>query len=443
MPSLTIRENGVESRFQIDSDEVKVGRAAHNDVALADGKASKEHCRIVREGEGWKLIDLESHNGTRVNGDYANKAWLHHEDTIRIGTTELRFGLEGKARARAAAPAAAVSTAGSAAGSAAGSSGAAAPPPPPREYDYDDDASPPSRRYNRKSSSDQMVIYGGAVLGVVLIVILVLNVMSGLREDDHNEQVRNNAEKYVENGQYEEAIAYLMENGDASGTGYQLVLNRINELEKRMPAMKKSVRERASLQLLSRMSRKIANYDRGGSASPDEILKMMNQLKTEYAGTENEERAAQTFPEWYAGNVPEPAVDRRNPMRKLKRDWEEVCAQADEYRKKENFREARETLERFVRVRETTLDEFDLQWLRGQLRNRVGNIERLASTYYSSTERRARDLIKKKRWGQATDLYRKVIANYGIDKYVRKAKEAIAEIEELKRKDEAQGSGQK
>ncbi|MHC4408851.1 MAG: hypothetical protein ACYS0F_07600, partial [Planctomycetota bacterium] len=63
----------------------------------------------------------------------------------------------------------------------------------------------------------------------------------------------------------------------------------------------------------------------------------------------------------------------------------------------------------------------------------VGNIERLAGTYFSSTERRARDLVKKKRYDQAIALYQNVIAQYGIDRYVRKAKEAIAEVEEAKR----------
>jgi len=135
----------------------------------------------------------------------------------------------------------------------------------------------------------------------------------------------------------------------------------------------------------------------------------------------------------------ERAVDRRNPLRKLKKEWEEACEQAETYRKEEHFREARETLERFVAVRESTLDSFDLEWLKGELRKRVGNIERLAGTYFSSTERRARDLVKKKRFDQAIDLYRNVIANYGIDKYVRKAKEAIAAIEEARRKEPGGG----
>ena len=46
------------------------------------------------------------------------------------------------------------------------------------------------------------------------------------------------------------------------------------------------------------------------------------------------------------------------------------------------------------------------------------------------------DLCKKKRWDQAIQLYRDVIANYGIDQYVRKAKEGIRDVE-AKRAEEA------
>ncbi|MHC4847709.1 MAG: FHA domain-containing protein [Planctomycetota bacterium] len=376
MPNLTIREKGAETVFQVSETAATIGRGEHNDVRVQDPRASKEHCRIVEQGGRWKLVDLESHNGTRVNGAFRNKAWLGHGDTITIGQSEIRFGLEGKSRTRAA----------------------------PARPETDDEA-PPPRRYRSGGGGEKLLIFGGAVLGVVLVFAFVFNMASGIAPDEHNARVKQAAERLVENGQYDEAQQYLMKHADPDGALYETLMDRVRELEVRKPKMQLNVREREAHTLLSRMANKIANYNRGGSADPAEILRMMKQLKTEYAGTEQDLAAAQTYPAFYAGTVPEPGINRSNPRRKLKKEWAEVCEQAEGYRKQEHFREARETLERFVRVRESTLEQVDLDWLNTELAKRVGNIERLAGTYFSSTERRARDLVKKKRYDQAIALY--------------------------------------
>ena len=125
--------------------------------------------------------------------------------------------------------------------------------------------------------------------------------------------------------------------------------------------------------------------------------------------------------------------ERKQSIHELEAEWDAACENAEIYRKEEKFREARETLLRFVSVRESTLPADALEWLKTQLERRVANIDRLAGTYFSSVERRVHDLAKNKRYDQAIALYRNVIANYGIDKYVRKAKEGIAEMEAKKR----------
>ncbi|MHC4848156.1 MAG: FHA domain-containing protein, partial [Planctomycetota bacterium] len=381
MPNLTIREKGAETVFQVSETAATIGRGEYNDVRVQDPRASKEHCQIVEQDGRWKLVDLESHNGTRVNGAFRNKAWLGHGDTITIGQSEIRFGLEGKTRARTA------------------------PARRDAEEGAEEGAPPPPRRYRSGSGGEKLLIYGGALLGLVLVIAFVMQISKGMAPDEHNQRVSDAAERLVDNGQYDEAQRYIMENADSSGNLYGKLMERVRELESRKPEMQRAKREREAHTLLSRMANKIANYNRGGSAEPAVILRMMKQLKTEYAGTEQDLAAAQTYPEFYAGSVPEPSVNRSNPLRKLKKEWAEVCEQADGYRKQEHFREARETLERFVRVRESTLEQIDLDWLNTELTKRVGNIERLAGTYFSSTERRARDLVKKKRYDQAIALY--------------------------------------
>jgi len=423
VPNLTIHEKGAESLHKIDGDRVTLGRAPHNDIQIHDGHASKEHCLLVLRGDRWKLIDLESHNGTRVNRVFKNQAWLGHDDTIRIGETELRFGLEGSARKAATRPPrVAVSAA----------APSARPPSRPARDEPEDDYAPPPPSRPSKSAGEKFLIFGGAALGLVITMWIVVTQGGMLAQDSYNEKVRREANRLVGNGEWDEAIAYLEEHSDPSGNAYDVNKRRIAELERNKPDYKKTMREAAARRVLSRMANKIANYNRGGSADPQYILELMNRLKTEYAGTEQDALAAQNYPAFYAGRVPEPGVNTRNPLRKTKKEWEAICEKADDYRKQEHFREARETLIKFVRVREATLNEVQLDYLNRELEKRVNAIDHLARTYFSSVERRANGFVKNSRFDQAIQLYRNVIANYGIDKLARKAKEAIADIEQKK-----------
>jgi pSer/pThr/pTyr-binding forkhead associated (FHA) protein len=85
---------GVQSwRFSLESDRVTVGKAAENDVALAeDPTASHLHAMLERFPAGWCITDLGSSNGTWVNGE---RIWsshrLAHGDEIRVGQTRLIF----------------------------------------------------------------------------------------------------------------------------------------------------------------------------------------------------------------------------------------------------------------------------------------------------------------------------------------------------------------
>jgi len=427
VPNLTIREKGGETLYRFENDRVTIGRAEHNDVAIKDPRASKDHCVVEQFGGRWKLVDLESHNGTRVNGTLCNQAWLQHDDSIRIGEAELRFGLEGSARRTSA----------KVTGPASGGAFAATPPPPPSappanrtDDDYDD--LPPSRARS-KPAAEKLLIFGGATLGLMLILWVVTSQGGKLQRDEHNERVLKEADRLVGNGQWQAAIDYLTANADSSGNIYERLMIRRAELEQGKQDYYRVLRETEARKVLTRIGLKIRVYNSGTMIDPADILRLMKKLKNDYAGTPQDQQAAQAYPEWYAGRVPEPDVNSRRPLRKLEAEWDAACEKAESYRKEEKFREARETLLRFVSVRESTLPADALEWLKTQLERRVANIDRLAGTYFSSVERRVHDLAKNKRYDQAIALYRNVIANYGIDKYVRKAKEGIAEMEAKKR----------
>ena len=47
---------------------IVLGRAPTNDVVLHDERASRVHAEVVATATGWLLRDLQSRNGTTVNG---------------------------------------------------------------------------------------------------------------------------------------------------------------------------------------------------------------------------------------------------------------------------------------------------------------------------------------------------------------------------------------
>jgi hypothetical protein len=80
------------SEFPIDSAPVTVGRGGQNDLVLAgDDFASARHARIEARGDGVWVQDLESTNGTYVNGArVAGAQRLDPGDVLRVGETDLR-----------------------------------------------------------------------------------------------------------------------------------------------------------------------------------------------------------------------------------------------------------------------------------------------------------------------------------------------------------------
>ncbi|MCC6524254.1 MAG: response regulator [Polyangiaceae bacterium] len=72
-------------RFVIDRQAV-VGRAADATVSLGDGEVSRRHARIFLDGQSFIVEDLESANGTFVNGARVTRAELAFGDEVRLGS---------------------------------------------------------------------------------------------------------------------------------------------------------------------------------------------------------------------------------------------------------------------------------------------------------------------------------------------------------------------
>jgi pSer/pThr/pTyr-binding forkhead associated (FHA) protein len=71
------------------SDELLVGRHARCDVVLEHLSVSRRHARLSFRDGHWVLRDLDSTNGTRVNGQRVIRCRLEPGDSLRLGSAEL------------------------------------------------------------------------------------------------------------------------------------------------------------------------------------------------------------------------------------------------------------------------------------------------------------------------------------------------------------------
>jgi hypothetical protein len=82
------------TKHELDRREVTIGRSKDCDIQLADPNVSRRHAEVRQEGAAYWVIDLDSTNGTEVNGRRQKRAKLRQGDRITLGSTELVFRRE-------------------------------------------------------------------------------------------------------------------------------------------------------------------------------------------------------------------------------------------------------------------------------------------------------------------------------------------------------------
>jgi hypothetical protein len=68
-----------------------IGRSRESDVQVNDPNVSRKHLELRQEGATYWAVDLDSTNGTQVNGKRVDRAKLEDGDRITIGGTDLVF----------------------------------------------------------------------------------------------------------------------------------------------------------------------------------------------------------------------------------------------------------------------------------------------------------------------------------------------------------------
>ena len=83
---------GMEANsFALTKAKYVVGRSAENDIHLGEDSVSSRHAQLEKTGGGWRLTDLQSTNGTFVNGRRIDSVELKPGDRIRFGDVGVKF----------------------------------------------------------------------------------------------------------------------------------------------------------------------------------------------------------------------------------------------------------------------------------------------------------------------------------------------------------------
>ncbi|OGR40663.1 MAG: hypothetical protein A2X35_10230 [Elusimicrobia bacterium GWA2_61_42] len=92
MPKLMIKfEAAFMREVKLDKPAFAVGRKPDNEIALDNAAVSGHHCKFYESGGTWFVEDLNSTNGTFVNGKKVLKAGLKPGDTVTVVKYSLVF----------------------------------------------------------------------------------------------------------------------------------------------------------------------------------------------------------------------------------------------------------------------------------------------------------------------------------------------------------------
>ena len=98
IPVLKIAKGKKEWQYQVSKPETAIGKGNTNEIALPDLFASKNHAKIIKQGEDYFIRDVGSWRGTLINGEMLKKAegpvQLKENDEIQIGSCRIVFTLQ-------------------------------------------------------------------------------------------------------------------------------------------------------------------------------------------------------------------------------------------------------------------------------------------------------------------------------------------------------------
>ena len=90
-PTLKVYLSGGEQTYTLKPSQISIGRKDSNIIVIQEQTISSSHAQINFEGGQYVLTDLNSTNGTFVNGKRITKQALRNGDLVRMGAIEMKF----------------------------------------------------------------------------------------------------------------------------------------------------------------------------------------------------------------------------------------------------------------------------------------------------------------------------------------------------------------
>lgn len=96
MAKLVVLSAGLNGRsHELNVDKTTIGRVDDNTFQVADPSVSSHHCEVLLRGTDVVVRDLNSTNGTFINGEKVSESVLKMGQTLRLGQIELQLWAEG------------------------------------------------------------------------------------------------------------------------------------------------------------------------------------------------------------------------------------------------------------------------------------------------------------------------------------------------------------
>src|SRR6266446_9217223 len=102
MAKLVVLSAGMTGRtHELKVDKTTIGRVEDNTFQITEPSVSSHHCEIVLRGAEVMVRDLNSTNGTFINGEKVAESVIKPGQVLRVGQIEIKLETEGAAAAPA------------------------------------------------------------------------------------------------------------------------------------------------------------------------------------------------------------------------------------------------------------------------------------------------------------------------------------------------------
>src|SRR5216684_707606 len=102
MAKLVVLSAGMTGRtHELTVDKTTIGRVEDNTFQIAEPSISSHHCEVLLRGSEVVVRDLNSTNGTFINGEKVTESVIKPGQVLRLGQIEIKLETEGAAAAPA------------------------------------------------------------------------------------------------------------------------------------------------------------------------------------------------------------------------------------------------------------------------------------------------------------------------------------------------------